>query len=423
MKIRYHILGLLVIGTVLSSCTTSQYVASTEYDDIYYSSKDRVTINEPEADVEQEYFEEDNYEYDRYRYDNPSEFYDEDDFYYSRRLRRFNQNTGNSWRYYDPFFANDLYFVMGTGAWNRWNNFGWWDWNRPRFGGGWSVGFINDPWSRWNYGFNGFNRWNNWGWNSFNYFNPYVNAYYGFGPSFGYGFNRFNDPFWGGFYGPSFYGYCPPTNFVNNRSLYQDFTNTQRYVTRHRSSRSNAVSPTELQSRNRTGRQTSVDNNISGVNGNRTSNRTARTSNYNRYLRPQTQAERNVNLPDDYLTRRPARNVDSRGRSNQPGLDNRRNSNNSSVRRDRSNVSRNGREVNRSTNRNSSPSTRRSNSNIRRQSSPSRNSRPSYQRQSSPSRSSSPSRVSPSRSRSSSPSRSSSRSSSSRSSSRSSRNN
>lgn len=41
-------------------------------------------------------------------------FFDyEDDFYYSRRIRRFHSTRSSrvSWSYYDPYFTNDVYYV------------------------------------------------------------------------------------------------------------------------------------------------------------------------------------------------------------------------------------------------------------------------------------------------------------------------
>ncbi|MEZ4829396.1 MAG: hypothetical protein R3C61_24395 [Bacteroidia bacterium] len=50
-------------------------------------------------------------------------YYDyDDDFYYSRRLRRFHSTrpARAGWSYYDPYFTNDIYFVIGTPYWNLW---------------------------------------------------------------------------------------------------------------------------------------------------------------------------------------------------------------------------------------------------------------------------------------------------------------
>ncbi|MDX2284316.1 MAG: hypothetical protein NW241_09145 [Bacteroidia bacterium] len=200
---------------LLSACTGSRYTATAEYDDVYYSRSDRTEVEivaeeQPREEAPSQYYS----DYaDANRYREPIDsyrdyYYEDDDFAFSRRLRRFHQPARTSWRYYDPFYANDLYFVMGTPYWNNWNSWGWYNWNRPTFGSAWGW---NDPFfNTWGWG----NTWNTWNtWNAFSY-NPYVGAYYGWGPDFGFGgWNGFNT---GGFYSPAFYGgyYCPPTGFV-----------------------------------------------------------------------------------------------------------------------------------------------------------------------------------------------------------------
>ena len=50
-------------------------------------------------------------------------YYDEyDDFRYSRRLRRFNSVgvAGDGFGYYDPYYTNDVYYVIGSPLWDRW---------------------------------------------------------------------------------------------------------------------------------------------------------------------------------------------------------------------------------------------------------------------------------------------------------------
>jgi hypothetical protein len=46
----------------------------------------------------------------------------DDDFHYTRRLRRFHTQQARYWGYYDPYFTNDVYFVIGTPYWYAWNN-------------------------------------------------------------------------------------------------------------------------------------------------------------------------------------------------------------------------------------------------------------------------------------------------------------
>ena len=218
---------LLVLSGALafSACTSSRYAASgSEYDDVYYSRNDAPVVLASEAATapEQPTYQapdQDNYVYNADRYRRPvdsyyDEYYDEDDFYFSRRVRRFDSRGAAAWRYYDPFFTNDLYFVMGTPYWNSWNANGWYNWNYPRFGAtlGWNSfnpygGFaFNDPfWA------------NTWApWNSFNYYNPWVNAYYGYDPFFAPGWGNpyaagFNNGFYNGFNsGFNSAYFCPP---------------------------------------------------------------------------------------------------------------------------------------------------------------------------------------------------------------------
>lgn len=123
----------------------------------------------------------------------PREAYADDDFYYSRRLRRFDNGSTANWRYYDPYYSNDLYIVLGTPSWNTWYGNGWYNWNQPHFG---NPVFYDPFWgmnSTWSY------------WGGANYgWNPYINAYYGYSPcpwnSWSNGYNGCN-------YNPWNYGY------------------------------------------------------------------------------------------------------------------------------------------------------------------------------------------------------------------------
>lgn len=209
---------LIAVLSVVSACTTARQYSSSEYDDVYYTSEDETVvqareeqdyrINNSSANNREPYTNESSYERNREIYNDPSLAYADDDFVYSRRLRRFDQPNYQSWRYYDPFFANDLYYVMGTPSWSRWNSLGWHSWNRPRFGTSFSLSFFNSP-----FGFGpGFR--SAWAWNSFNPYDPFINAYYGFDPYFGYGGI---DPFWAWnspFVGFNNVGFCPPFNYA-----------------------------------------------------------------------------------------------------------------------------------------------------------------------------------------------------------------
>ncbi|MEM9721341.1 MAG: hypothetical protein AAGA10_18905, partial [Bacteroidota bacterium] len=248
MKLKGILMGLVGM-LALGACTSTQQVATSEYDDVYYTSDDYTERTSPVR--ERSYAGRDDYGESRY-YEDGYRAYDEDDFYYSRRLRRFNQPNFNSWRYYDPFFTNDLYFVMGTPAWNRWNSFGWYNWNRPRFGAGVGLGFGSPLWARsaFNDPFVGFN--------SFNYYNPWVNSYYGFDPYFGYGFGGgFGRPlgFGNPFFGASSYFYCPPTAYVSTAAFRRTNVSRRASLSSLRSQtgyRENPVNNTRVQSGRRT---------------------------------------------------------------------------------------------------------------------------------------------------------------------------
>lgn len=227
MKIQALLLTLLA-AVLLSACSNSRIVSSTEHDDVYYTSKDRTELNT--------YASDDSYG-DSYRQGRVDEYYEEDDFHFSRRMRRFDQGSRNSWRYYDPYNMNDMYYVMNTPSWNTWNNNGWNNWNQPNFG-------CN------NFGYGGFNSFNSFcsPTNTFNnpYFNPwansynpYANAYYGYSP-FGYNNFGFNNNFYG--YGLNPYGngfnnpYCAGITNVGGFGGTNNPNNWQAYVTQPRNS-------------------------------------------------------------------------------------------------------------------------------------------------------------------------------------------
>ncbi|GAB4428538.1 MAG: hypothetical protein OHK0039_47050 [Bacteroidia bacterium] len=285
-KIRFTLLALLAGG--MAACTGPRYTASTEYDDVYYTSADRpapvVTAEDNDVPGDDRYDTySDSYAQPQERYREPVDnyreyYYSDDDFAFSRRIRRFSQNSNASWRYYDPYFSNDLYFVMGTPYWSRWNSMGWYNWNRPRFGAymGFNDHFFNPM------GFNAYYNVYNDFYNPF-YYDPWVGAYYGYSPAFhnpysawnmGY-YNGFNNGFYNGFYSPY---YCPPTNFVPGSS-WNRYNNTRAYVTRPRtSSTQSTLSQTSYSPRE------SMNNPRSGTSD---INRVANTSNID-YTRPAT---------------------------------------------------------------------------------------------------------------------------------------
>lgn len=230
MHTRTLALSLLAAAAVFATgCGTSRIAAGSEYDDVYVTQSDIRAEQEalaqeqalarqqrtlPENDYSQGYDDNNGFNSPApvapYRPESFSEeFYDEDDFYYSRRLRRFDSPARNSWRYYDPFFANDLYFIMGTPSWSNWYGNGWYNWNYPRFGSNWMYAGGFQPGFGMGMGF-GDPFMNPWGWNTGFYngfYNPWAGAYYGCAP-WGFspmGFNAWGynpySPWGGGYYG------------------------------------------------------------------------------------------------------------------------------------------------------------------------------------------------------------------------------
>ncbi|MDP5172496.1 MAG: hypothetical protein NWR72_19795, partial [Bacteroidia bacterium] len=123
-------------------------------------------------------------------------YWDEyDDFYFSRRIRRFHRRNRArvTWGYFDPFYTNDIYYVINTPYWNRWNN-----WYSP-----WRTRSVIQT-NFWLGGVN-FNvgvysaGWNPWGYDPWVYANPWSFSAGFYQPVFAYSYNpwRFNNGGWG----------------------------------------------------------------------------------------------------------------------------------------------------------------------------------------------------------------------------------
>lgn len=111
---------------------------------------------------------------------------DDNDYFYSSRIRRFHRNYGG-WGYYDPWYTNMYYYNYDPFFWGTSINVGFW----PNYG--WGSGFG------WNTGWN-----NGWGWNGGFYGTPacYGGGWYGYGGNYWNGYNNgFNDGLaYGGYY-------------------------------------------------------------------------------------------------------------------------------------------------------------------------------------------------------------------------------
>ena len=153
----------------LTSCNSQRFASSSqEYDDVYYSSQDRANdraekaadraeqaamraeqaansansgsdaarfnsandravVNSNGQSYDDARMSKQNFREEYTYYDDPNfDPYRDDDFYYSRRMRRFNTPSARTWGYYDPYFAYDPYFVMGTSTWNAYRYDPWW---------------------------------------------------------------------------------------------------------------------------------------------------------------------------------------------------------------------------------------------------------------------------------------------------------
>ena len=160
----------------------------------------------------------------KYSYDSFDDDYidfDDDDYYYATRIRRF---RGGFWRfgyfscfYMDPFWWDYSYsYPLFYSNWGYPSyGFGWsypsyWGSCYPTYGYGWG----NSCWNPYYQGYWGYG-----GYNSWNYFGGYNNGYYN-----GY-YNGYNNGYWDGYYGNGYggfkgnYSYGPRTSFNSGTRL------------------------------------------------------------------------------------------------------------------------------------------------------------------------------------------------------------
>ncbi len=149
---------------------------------------------------------------------------DYDDFRFSRRLRRFHHSSAVEvyWSYYDPYYTSDVYYVIGTPYWDRWNySYNPWRYRQQQnfyvtydWYSGWGIGstVYTSGWNPWGYtsyytyggycgsfaSYNYYGGYNSWNYNSYNrgwnrgYNRGYQNGYYN-----GY-YNGYNDGYYSG---------------------------------------------------------------------------------------------------------------------------------------------------------------------------------------------------------------------------------
>ncbi len=263
MKKINHIVLVLVFLAALSSGCNNQRFASTETDDIYYSSTDRArenggdynTVNEVSGEdykSPSENAKDDYYSIGREVSDkgNPkaegayaeSQVYSEhgsianddattvNNFYgnttyaegnsyddsYASRIRRFDQRNAG-FGYYDPFYV-DPYWNYGWSAWNPYPRAGWSVGYNTQYG--WNTGF-NYGWGYSGWGNNNYCSWNSWNAPYYNN-NPYMNGCYGgLGYyTYGYGYDPYRNGYWNG-YRDGYYGGSTLGNNNWNNNLRQ----------------------------------------------------------------------------------------------------------------------------------------------------------------------------------------------------------
>ncbi len=194
MKKNFLFISFLAMIVMLSGCSALRVASTTENDSVYFTSNDRVQyVSNYEGEDENR----------SQAYTNRDE---EDDFYYSRRLNRFNSNPGSNFGYYSPFFS-DSYFMYGSPYGGFYNNMGMGGYYNPWYGNTGVWGNYYNPWGGFGgYGgfYNPYNPWCTWGGGGFGgFYNPYN--------PWGYG---------GGFYNPyNPWGYGSAPIVMGNSSL------------------------------------------------------------------------------------------------------------------------------------------------------------------------------------------------------------
>ncbi|MCS6818412.1 MAG: hypothetical protein RMJ53_09940 [Chitinophagales bacterium] len=113
---------------------------------------------------------------DGYSVDPPRNSWDDEDFFYTSRLRRFYAPTWGC-GFWDPWYTDMFFYTGNPWLWgstiyvNVWPRWSWWGPNRSIIiidSWGWNRWGWNDPWWGW-----GPWAWNGWGWNSWGWFNPW----------------------------------------------------------------------------------------------------------------------------------------------------------------------------------------------------------------------------------------------------------
>lgn len=203
-RVIFKMLGVVIAAVLFSGAAYGQF------DDVYYN---------PGADDDyhatslskssSNYYDEESYD-DRYYDDDSYDHFDDYDYYYTSRIKRFHRPYRGfgfydpcyvDRYYYDPFAfsynhwypGSSIYISFGN-PWNSWNR--WQHWNRHSYWG--------DPYYRY-YSYNYWNR-PSWAWNNYNY------GYYGYNS---YNYSGYNNYYYN--------GYCP-TPVANIYNVYNPGT-------------------------------------------------------------------------------------------------------------------------------------------------------------------------------------------------------
>ena len=260
MKVLSYFSGMVLI-LLSTSCSNSKNTSRSEADDRYYSLADAnrerrnlkkltqqqgsTTTQSPAAVNTDGY---DNSANDSYQQipDNSSgnyssapsggetvtnNYHDQDydmdnyyDFMYASRIRRFNNNSGNGFGYYNPYYTNMYWynndpFMFGNSIYST---YGFYNPYVPWGGPGLNIGWNNFGGFNMNNGFNPYAYNNPWRWNSWGY-NPHVSPFafnpYAYNP-YGFGFGGYSN----GFYNGMAYGLMM-NNMYNNPVYYNSFDN------------------------------------------------------------------------------------------------------------------------------------------------------------------------------------------------------
>jgi hypothetical protein len=178
---------------LIASFLFAGFTASAQFDDLYYDPDEdepyyQYDYETSGGELEDEYY----YDDEAYDYDN-FDFYDDYDYYYSSRIKRFHRGCSvfdyydpfyTDMYYYDPFYYNRYYspgvsiYVNFGSPWRSYRN-----WYRPNYYSHYYYSSWNNPWlyDPWYYG-GYYDPWHysGWGYNNYYYTNYYGGGYYGY---------------------------------------------------------------------------------------------------------------------------------------------------------------------------------------------------------------------------------------------------